>query len=272
MAKAQGLSDSEIKTLGPGKYHDGRGLYLVVRSATARNWSFRYMRDGKAREVGLGSAFAVSLAAARSKAADLQSDLKEGKDPLAIRKPAAAERKQAAAVSMTFETVARDFIARRASDWSHEKHRTQVRRSLERHAFPLLGAKPVADVSPLDLVEVLRPLWVAQPETAKRICNRVVKILSYAAASDLRPRPNATDWRERIVDLLGKRGGHSYKPEHYAAIPFEDMPTFMAALAGRDSVSAFRHARRSRRRSTPTSSPPAQRRRPTPSPPSPLAP
>src|SRR3954470_20429987 len=49
----------------PGKYPDGGGLYLVVASATSKNWSYRYWKDGKQRWLGLGSVKEVSLREAR---------------------------------------------------------------------------------------------------------------------------------------------------------------------------------------------------------------
>lgn len=49
----------------PGKYPDGDGLYLVVASATSKNWSYRYWKDGKQRWLGLGSFKDVSLKEAR---------------------------------------------------------------------------------------------------------------------------------------------------------------------------------------------------------------
>ena len=49
----------------PGKYPDGDGLYLVVASATSKNWSYRYWKDGKQRWLGLGSVKDVSLKDAR---------------------------------------------------------------------------------------------------------------------------------------------------------------------------------------------------------------
>jgi hypothetical protein len=49
----------------PGKYSDGDGLYLVVASATSKNWNYRYWKDGKQRWLGLGSVKEVSLKEAR---------------------------------------------------------------------------------------------------------------------------------------------------------------------------------------------------------------
>src|ERR1700761_6998538 len=48
-----------------GKYPDGDGLYLVVASATSKNWNDRYWKAGKQPWLGLGSVKDVSLKDAR---------------------------------------------------------------------------------------------------------------------------------------------------------------------------------------------------------------
>jgi hypothetical protein len=40
----------------PGRYGDGAGLYLLLRSREAKFWLFRYTHGGKMREMGLGPA------------------------------------------------------------------------------------------------------------------------------------------------------------------------------------------------------------------------
>jgi Arm DNA-binding domain len=49
----------------PGKYPHGDGLYLVVASATSKNWNYQYWKVGKQRWLGLGSLKDVSLKQAR---------------------------------------------------------------------------------------------------------------------------------------------------------------------------------------------------------------
>src|SRR5262249_45642580 len=78
----------------PGMLADGNGLYLQVKHGNARSWIFRYFRDGKSHEMGLGSLKAVSLAAARLKAAECRGLLADRIDPIAARD---AERLQRAA-------------------------------------------------------------------------------------------------------------------------------------------------------------------------------
>jgi hypothetical protein len=51
------------KAKEPGYYCDG-GLYLQVSKTLSKSWIFLYRRDGKSREMGLGSERDVSLAQA----------------------------------------------------------------------------------------------------------------------------------------------------------------------------------------------------------------
>jgi len=91
--KAAGLTAAKVRTAKPGRYGDGSGLYLLVRGPEARFWLFRYTREGKMREMGLGSASGpsgVSLADARIKARRLHDAVREGRDPLADRAAAKA--------------------------------------------------------------------------------------------------------------------------------------------------------------------------------------
>jgi hypothetical protein len=50
----------------PGLHADGGGLYLYVSKSGARSWIFRWKRDGRPRDMGLGALNTVSLAEARS--------------------------------------------------------------------------------------------------------------------------------------------------------------------------------------------------------------
>jgi hypothetical protein len=53
----QKLSDAVAKSskLKPGRHSDGGGLYLNVSETGSRSWLFMWKKDGKRREMGLGS-------------------------------------------------------------------------------------------------------------------------------------------------------------------------------------------------------------------------
>ncbi len=117
MAKVNRLNPMQIKTLTkPGRYSDGGGLILQVRSAENRSWILRYMIAGKAREMGLGPESSVSLAQARAKAAKAKEQIANGGDPLAQkhaeqeakRAQQEAERKEKAA--KTFREAMEDYL------------------------------------------------------------------------------------------------------------------------------------------------------------------
>ena len=65
-----------------GLYGDGGGLYLQITKAGVKSWLFRYMRNGKARGMGLGPLHTISLADARAKAHECRAMLLSGDDPL----------------------------------------------------------------------------------------------------------------------------------------------------------------------------------------------
>ena len=86
----------------PGRYCDGRGLWLQVRDAGNKSWLFRYMIDGQARHMGLGPLHTVSLAEARERALRARQCLLDGVDPLEAKRGAVLERRLAAARLVTF--------------------------------------------------------------------------------------------------------------------------------------------------------------------------
>jgi hypothetical protein len=72
----------------PGRYSDGGGLYVVVHAGGTKRWVFLFMRDGRQREMGLGSILSIGLAAARERAAECRALLAAGKDPIDVRRAA----------------------------------------------------------------------------------------------------------------------------------------------------------------------------------------
>ena len=60
------LTARRVETLKtPGTYVDSDGLRLVVGKTGRKRWVYRYMRDSKSTDLGLGSYPSVSLQQAR---------------------------------------------------------------------------------------------------------------------------------------------------------------------------------------------------------------
>ena len=56
------------KIAEPGRYGDGKGLYLQVTPTGARSWLLRYERGGRERAMGLGPVDDFTLDEARERA------------------------------------------------------------------------------------------------------------------------------------------------------------------------------------------------------------
>ena len=90
-----------------GRYGDGGGLYLDVAAGGTKVWLFRYKRFGKTRFIGLGSlANGVSVTEARAEAARLREHLRQGSDPLVVRRQERVANALEAAKTMTFDEAA----------------------------------------------------------------------------------------------------------------------------------------------------------------------
>lgn len=244
----------------PGRYGDGGGLWLEVRSANSRSWLFRYrspeIREGEGgkgpgrlRQMGLGPFPAVGLAEARRRARECQALVAAGVDPLeqqrrdeAERRRAEAEAAAAEARRRTFREVALAYIEARAAEWRNDKHRAQWRATLETYAFPVIGDRPVGEVTAGDVYRVLHPIWDAKPETAARVRGRMLSVLRYAAAADLRPPPamSVAELAEKVAELLGKLGPRKKAAGygHHAALPWREVGTFLARVRGQEGVAA----------------------------------
>jgi len=245
--KAAGLTAAKVRTAKPGRYGDGGGLYLLVRSPDARFWVFRYAMagTGKLRDMGLGKASgpgAVTLAEARDKAAGLSKLVKAGTDPLEQREADAAAAKaaeqQAIARAKSFRDVADLYLSSHDAGWRNAKHRQQWRNTLATYAYPHMGDLPVADVDTAHVMAALQPIWTAKPETASRVRGRIEAVLDYAKAREWRMGENPARWRGHIANLLPTRAKVA-RVEHHAALPWREIATFMAKLAAQDGVAAL---------------------------------
>jgi integrase len=243
--KADGLTAVKVRTAKPGRYGDGGGLYLLVRGPEARFWLFRYTREVKMREMGLGPASgpsAVSLADARVKARKLHDVVREGRDPLlerdAEREAKAALAKMTAIRLTTFREVADAYIAAHEASWRNAKHRQQWSNTLDTYAFPILGDLPVADVDTGAVMRVLEPIWREKAETASRLRGRIESVLDYAKARGWRDGENPARWRGHVANMLPNRS--KVQPvEHHAALPWREIGAFMADLVDQKGLGAL---------------------------------
>ena len=177
------LSETQIKAAKPGPkeylLNDGDNLYLRVRT-TGKAWIYRYMKDGKPIKLGMGPYPEVTLAQARTKAYEANSQRANGLDPKEVREQLAEQARIARL--HTFELLARAWHASAQKDreWS-EGYAQKVIRHLEIHIFPWVGHKPIEMIVPTEIVQCLhRPKDRGNLETAQRVREAVQHVYQYA--------------------------------------------------------------------------------------------
>jgi integrase len=229
----------------PGLYGDGHGLYLQVSKFGTKAWLFRYMVDGVARKMGLGAIHTVSLAEARKRAGDARLGLLDGVDPIDARKSARARKRVEAAKAITFKECADKYMEANRTDWKNSKHADQwvatfneTRRGSLKFpaATQAINDLPVAAMDTGLVLKVLEPIWKKTPETASRIRGRIESVLDWAKVREYRDGENPARWRGHLDKALSRRS-RVKAVKHHAALPYSEMPVFMAELRAKEGAS-----------------------------------
>ena len=242
------LTALQVKSFrGPGRYPDGNGLFLLVGVTATKSWMLRIRVDGRRRDLGLGRLTGRSLAQARDAAIDVRRQCREqgfAEPILPPRSHAAAIRTQparsyTAAIQArppvrpartsipTFREAAVAVHAERLQSWKNGKHQVQWLASLEIDVFPFIGNTPVDAIDGPAVREVLAKIWLAKPETARRVRQRVGAIIDWSCAEGYR----ATEIPMRSLSMTLPR--QPKKKGHFEAMPYPDVPAFLAAVRER---------------------------------------
>ena len=220
-----------------GLLGDGKGLYLRVGDSGSKSWVLRYMLDGRAREMGIGSYYDLSLAEARERARGFRKMVKDGVDPIDDRRVRRALLRAERAKVMTFRQCAEAYIVTHQASWRSQKHTAEWTRTLEVYVYPVFGATPAQVIDVGLVMKVLDGIWLAKPETAGRIRGRIEAILNWATARGYRKGDNPARWRGHLENLLPRKS--KLRPvQHHAALPYAELGAFMADLRQQNGIGA----------------------------------
>ncbi|MCW5751357.1 MAG: integrase arm-type DNA-binding domain-containing protein [Anaerolineales bacterium] len=217
----------------PGRYGDGKGLWLHYQGPGKASWILRYSLHGRRREMGLGSTSTLSLAEAREVARQARKLVLAGIDPIEHRRAERQQQRQA----MTFAEAAEAFIRSHRLGWKSPKHAAQWEATLATYAFPVFGRLPVGQVDTSHVMRALEPIWATKPETASRLRGRIEAVLDWAAARGHRAGDNPARWRGHLANLLPARA-KVRKVQHFAALPYQQLPSFIAELRAQEGIGA----------------------------------
>lgn len=239
------LTDRKVKALSKpgaypnGRYADGDGLYLQIRGGSA-SWVFRF-RFGKPKpgsrhghnryEMGLGPVRDMTLAEARTEVGELRKLIRAGRNPIDQRRLSRDSRPP------TFDEAAKAYIDEFKTSWRNPKHAAQWQSTLDTYASPVIGDLPVNEIDQTGVERVLNPIWQTKTETASRVRGRIERVLDWARVKSYRTGDNPARWKGHLEHVFPKRSAVR-KVAHHPALPWAELPAFMATLSERDSQSS----------------------------------
>jgi integrase len=227
------MAVSKVKT--PGYFGDGAGLWLQVSPSLSKSWLFRYTKDGKAKNMGLGSCSTVGLKEAREKAKQARLLLQEGKDPVDTRQEKVKAVRKAKTKAKTFSECVDLYLARKT--FNNVKHGKQWRSTLEEYAHPHIGDLLVSEIDISDIKAVLDPIWQTKTETASRVQGRIKKVIDYAIVSGYREKSNPALWTG-YLDSIFDSPKKIKSVVHMDSIPYSEIYEFLQALNKHKAISA----------------------------------
>ena len=225
---------------------DGYGLWLQVSSFNTKSWLLRFRLDGKDDSMGLGPLNTTSLAKARERAQKARDLLAEGINPRETRDAVRRQKKVEAAKAMTFKDCADTYVAANRGGWKNDKHAAQWAATFNetkrgKHVFPaataVINDLPVSAIDTGLVRKVLEPIWYETPETASRVRGRIERVLAWATVAEYRKGDNPARWTGHLKELLPPKTKLA-AVVHHDAVPYRDMPAFMAALRAKKGASA----------------------------------
>lgn len=199
------LTDTRLRTLKPQnkpyKETDSNDLYVEVRTSGAKFFRYRYRHSQTKKEqvLTLGEYPALGLKQARDLRDEAKALLVQGIDPSEHRKQQKQEEQAAhhaqaiEAARLTFEALFTQWHTHNSESWSYA-HAKDIRQRVEKHLLPHLGAWPVDDIKPKDMIHVLKLLeQTGALETLKRIKEYASRVFRYGVGMGLCERDPTRD-------------------------------------------------------------------------------
>lgn len=221
------LSDTKARNIKPDSpqlAHGGiTGLVLIPSQTRGHGkWVIRFVSPvtGKRRNMGLGSYPEIGIAEVGKLGTAIREKLSLGIDPLEEKKIAPAAAPNIPDFKKAAETLHKDLLP----SWKNAKHGQQWINTLKEYAFPTLGSLQLSEIQPKHIADVLRPIWLSKAETASRLKQRIHAVMAWGWAHG-HCSANPVDV---VHHLLPAQPGKAVRTEHQPAMPWRDIPAFLA--------------------------------------------
>lgn len=190
-------------------------LYLRVQDS-GRSFIFRYMKDGKRRDIGVGSAQKVSVAQAKAIAAKYRAEIAAGRDP----KP----KKEKPKAIRTFRVVSLEAFenTKEVKRWKTETLGKRWLAVLNTYAMPTLGDMLISDIKRQNIIDVLNPIWTQKNPTATKLRMILERVFSYAIFAGDYEGANPAVYKGNI-DIVLPSPAKIHKQEHHKAMSLSQL-------------------------------------------------
>jgi integrase len=193
------LTDTRVRTTKsrqkPIKLSDGGGLHLLITPHASKLWRLAYRFGGKQKTLAIGAYPTITLKAARDKREEAKRLLASGIDPSALRRL----DKQITSTGNTFRDVAEEFLAKQEKEGRAAVTLTK-KRWLLGFVYPAFGDRPVAEITALEVLSVLRQVEArGRYETARRMRSTCGTVFRYAIATGRVERDPSADLRGALT-------------------------------------------------------------------------
>lgn len=199
------------------KLYDSNGLFVLVNPSGSKLWRLKYQYLKKERLFAVGAYPDIGLKEAREIAANVKKQIAQGIDPTQQRRN--TKFKNLEASEQTFEALTRRWLEIKKIDPTHKERSL---RRMELHAFPRLGARPIGDISTVELVSCLETIERKNVlETAHRVKQLVQQVFRYAVRKGLITHNPAGDLRDMLAFPV---------KNNFACIEPSELPSLLKAM------------------------------------------
>jgi integrase len=223
-----------LKEVGRHTDDQTKGLHLWIKSNQRKYWIFRFTFEGKRNNISLGGYPEIGLKQARERAVEARSLLNKGRNP--IKEKNASKAVNLKAKSPIFRDFALEYIETMRPKWRNSKHAEQWVSTIERFAVPYIGQMRLDEIQTEQVLSLLKPIWLNKTVTASRLRGRLESILSASITLGHRSAMNPARWRDHLENLLPTP---KTSDKHHTALPYSELPNFIAELKEMDCVSAL---------------------------------
>ena len=219
------LAETQVRNVKPRakdfKLSDGGGMYLLVKHSGQRYWRMDYRFKGKRKTLAFGVYPTVTLKAAREKLRLAKLDLDSGKDPSRTK-----QERKCSQNHKTFQEISRLWWDHAKGTWT-PNHAVRVMKRLEDNVFGELGGLTLDEITPLDVIDVIRKVEARGAlDVANRVNQAINAIFRFAVQNGWAKHNPASE----LSGIVKSR-----RTEHRPALPRAELPQFISELETYDT-------------------------------------